>query len=190
MSFYDRKPNFSEIDIIGRTSFGTSSESGNESQFSNADIEKVGNREVLFDVEEIQREFLKIEALIPVCDFGWEGYQTLASDAGRAVTLAREIAEDLDLINCPQEFDFFTKGGTRASLNVSDHSDDFNNNQSLFFIRKDLLDSYLQHSDSSLVWVIWGERRYSWKRARVLFSDQNCPDKTHGDIWEVRRYEL
>ena len=51
--------------------------------------------------EEVKPEFATFKALIPVCDFRWEGYQSAASDAGRAVTLAKEIAEDLDLINCP-----------------------------------------------------------------------------------------
>jgi hypothetical protein len=105
------------------------------------------------------------------------------------VTLAREIADDLELVNRPQEFDLFTKGGNRASLNVSDHSGDFSNHQSFFFISEDLLKKYLVLNDSALIWAVWGERQYSSKQAESLFRGPNRPEQIHGDIKDVRRYE-
>lgn len=158
-------------------------------EFPDAAIEKIEAREMPFETEEIQHDNTQFEAFIPVCDFGWEGYQTSASNCGHAVTLAREIADDLDLVNRPQEFDLFKKDGERASLNVSDHSGDFNNHQSFFFISERLLKQYLEKNDLALIWAIWGEREYSSKQASALFLGQNRPEQTHGDIKTVLRYQ-
>lgn len=101
----------------------------------------------------------KIMVCIPVCDFGWEGYQSITNDSGHAATLAKEISSYLDLVGLPQTFDLYTNNGTRATLNISDKTDKFNNYQSLFFMRKDLLNTYLDNHGLALVWVVWGERR-------------------------------
>jgi hypothetical protein len=153
-----------------------------------AEIERIEAREIPFEADEIERDFTEFQALIPVCDFGWEGYQTSASDAGHAVTLAREIAEYLDLVNRPQEFDLFTRDDERASLNVSDHSDDFNNHQSFFFINEGLLNRYLEQTHSTLIWAVWGDREYSTKQINAVFRGADRPEQTHGDIKDVRRF--
>ncbi|MFT5027930.1 MAG: hypothetical protein ACI9VS_000349, partial [Candidatus Binatia bacterium] len=160
-----------------------------EGELSDAEIERIEVREIPFEANEIERDYTGFQALIPVCDFGWKGYQTSASDGGHAVTLAKEIADDLDLVNRPQEFDLFTKDGERASLNISDHSGDFNNHQSFFFINEGLLKRYLEQNDCTLIWAVWGEREYSSKQASALFHGPNRPDQTHGDIKDVRRFE-
>lgn len=160
-----------------------------EGELADAEIERIEVREIPFEADEIERDYTEFQALIPVCDFGWEGYQTSASDVGHAITLAKEIADDLDLVNRPQEFDLFTKDGERASLNISDHSGDFNNHQSFFFINEGLLKRYLEQNDSTLIWAIWGEREYSSKQTSALFHGPNRPDQTHGDIKDVRRFE-
>ncbi len=154
-----------------------------------AEIERIEAREIPFIANEIERDFAEFQALIPVCDFGWEGYQTSASDSGHAVTLAREIADALDLVQHPQEFDLFTRNGVRASLNISDHSTDYNNNQSFFFINEGLLKRYLEQKDSTLIWAVWGEREYSSKQASALFHGPNRPEQTRGDIKYVRRFD-
>lgn len=128
------------------------------------------------------------EVLIPVCDFVWEGSKTTINTAGKAVTLAKELSVDLGLINRAQEFDLFTKDGTRASLCISDHSNDFNNYQLLFFMREELLQSYLRKNDSTLIWVIWGYREYSLKWLNALSQSSNRPDQFHGHIRDIKRY--
>lgn len=160
-----------------------------EGGLADTEIERIEVREIPFEANEIERDYSEFQALIPVCDFGWEGYQTSASDGGHAVTLAREIADDLDLFNRPQEFDLFTKEGYRASLNISDHSGDFNNHQSFFFINEDLLKRYLGQNDSTLIWAFWGEREYSSKQVNALFNGSNRPEQTHGDIKDVRHFD-
>ena len=160
-----------------------------EKDLTSDDWAKIEFREIPHEMEEVKREFATFKALIPVCDFGWEGYQSAASDAGRAVTLAKEIAEDLDLINHPQEFDFFTADGVRATLGISDQDDDYKNYQYIFFMRENLLQNYLKKNDCSLIWAIWGERGYSAKLATTLFHGPERPTQTHGDISQIIRYK-
>ncbi len=160
-----------------------------DERLTDDDWAKIEVREIPYEEEEMEQEFATFKALIPVCDFGWEGYQSAASDAGHAVTLAKEIAKDLDLINRPQEFDFFTADGVRATLGISDQGDDYNNYQHIFFMRENLLQDYLKKNDCSLIWAIWGERGYSTKLATTLFHGPERPTQTHGDIKQIIRYE-
>ena len=87
--------------------------------------------------------------------FGWENYHTAYSDAGRPITLAKEITSDMDLIGQPQTFDLFTKGGEKVTFNVSDESNESNNRQHMFFMRENLLKAYLAKNNFTLIWAIW-----------------------------------
>lgn len=150
---------------------------------------KNGLSEFSFDVEEVHRDYAKFEVLIPVCDFGWEGEQSATSGAGHAKTLAKEIALDLKLIGQPQTFDLFTTDGIRATFNISDHSNDFNNHQSMFFIRENLLKTYLEKNDLSLIWIIGGERRYSSDRIQNFLRGGDHTEQSLADFSLVKRYE-
>lgn len=164
-------------------------ESGLRALINYEDLERIEVREVLVEVEEVQKEYMKFNAIIPVCDFGWEGYQTVASDAGSATLLAKEIAGDLDLIGQPQTFDMFTQNGDMATLNVSDQNKDFKNNQHMFFLRQDLLDAYLKKKDLALVWAIWGERGYSSGQVEKIFHGPDRPDQPYAVYSNIKRYE-
>lgn len=146
-------------------------------------------REMPVEVEEVKRDYAKFNALIPVCDFGWEGYQTTASDAGRATTLAKEISSDLELIGQPQTFDLFTKDGVKATFNVSDQSNDFKNRQSMFFIKENLLRTYLEKNDLVLIWATWGERGYSSAQINKLFHGPDRPEQSHAVFSFVKLHE-
>ena len=156
---------------------------------SDEDLERIEVREVPIEVEEISREYMKFSSLIPVCDFAWEGYQSTASDAGPAATLAREIASELELIGQPQTFDLFTGDGQRATLNISDHSKDFNNSQAEFFVREDLLKVYLQRHDLALIWATWGEREYSYARIEKFARRQQRPEQPYAVFSCIKQYE-
>ena len=132
---------------------------------------------------------MKFSSLIPVCDFAWEGYQSTASDAGPAATLAREIASELELIGQPQTFDLFTGDGQRATLNISDHSKDFNNSQAEFFVREDLLKVYLQRHDLALIWATWGEREYAYARIEKFARRQQRPEQPYAVFSCIKQYE-
>ncbi|MBI5184395.1 MAG: hypothetical protein HZA01_01545 [Nitrospinae bacterium] len=185
----DKKLEWTEIDLIRHRLFHDSyGETEEQQNISDEDLERIEVREVPVEVEEVKKEYANFNALIPVCDFGWEGYQTSASDAGHATTLAKKIASDLELIGQPQTFDLFTKNGSKATLNVSDQSGDFNNHQTMFFIKEDLLKIYLKKNDLSLVWAIWGEREYSSDQVEKFFHGPNCHEQTHGTFSFVKRY--
>ncbi len=178
--------------LAGDTATLTSSENTilrtGKIKLSETDTEEVDPQNLLNGIDDAQKEYEKLEAFIPVCDFKWESYHTVVNDAGHAVVLAKEIAIDLDLINHAQEFDLFTRDGTRASLCVSDRGDSCNC-QSLFFMRENLLQSYLRKNDSTLLWLIWGERGYSSKQIEARFHGPNHPERTHGKIRIILPYE-
>jgi len=165
------KLGWTQIDLIRRLAFGdTAGVTKGQQRINDEDLDRIEVREVPVEVEEVIKEYVKFNVLIPVCDFGWEGYHTAASDAGHATTLAKEFTSDLELIGQPQTFDMYTKGGVQATLNISSPGDDFNNHHEMFFIREDLLKMYLEKNDLALIWVIWGEREYSSPHIRK-YSD-------------------
>ena len=171
--------------LFGKTGMG----SGLDTLINDENLDRIEVREVLVEVDEVLIEHMKYNALIPVCDFGWEGYQTVASDAGRATLLAKEIAGHLDLIGQPQTFDLFTPNGEMATFNVSDQSNDFKNNQHMFFLRQDLLDEYLKKKDLALVWAIWGEREYSSGQVKKIFHGPDRPEQPYAVYSSIKLYE-
>jgi hypothetical protein len=152
------------------------------------DLKRVEVREALVEVEEFKREYAKFDTLTPVCDFGWESYHTVASYAGHATTLAKEMATGLELVGKPQTFDLFTKDNRNATLFCTDQRGDFHNHQFMFFIREDLLNKYLEENKLTLVWTISGERGYSIDQVEKLFHGPNCPEQTHATYSLVKQY--
>lgn len=185
-----KKLGWTQIDLIRRRVFGdVTGETEEHQHISDEDLERIEVREVPIEVKEVKKEYSTFNVLIPVCDFGWEGYQTVASNAGHANTLAKEITSDLELIGQPQTFDLFTKDCVKATFNISDQSNDFNNHQSIFFIREGLLKTYLDKNDLSLIWAIWGEREYSSNQIDKLFHGPDRPKQSHAVFSFVKRYE-
>ena len=185
-----KKIGLTDIDLISRRMFGDDPEDNdNQKNISDKDLDKIEVREVPMEIEEVKREYAEFNVLIPVCDFGWDGYQSAASNAGHATTLAKEITSDLELVGQPQTFDLFTKGGVKATCGVSDQSGDFSNYQTMFFIREKLLRDYLGKNDLALVWAIWGEREYSILQAEKLFHGPNQPEPAYAVYSSIQRYE-
>ena len=161
---------------------------GDAERISDEDLKRIEVRNVPVMIEEVKREYAKIIALIPVCDFRWEGYQTAASDTGRATVLAKEIALDLELIGQPQSFDMYTKGGIRATYNISDQGNVFNNHQSMFFIKENLLQKYIEKNNLVLIWVMWGKREYSSELYYKLSNSADHFEQSHSPFNFVKRY--
>jgi hypothetical protein len=167
----------------------TTGETKGQRHISNENLGRIEMREMPVEVEEVKREYAKFSALISVCDFSWEVHQTAASDAVHATTLAKEISADLELIGQPQTFDLFTKGGAKATFNVSDQSNDFKNHQSMFFIKENLLRTYLKKNDLVLIWAVWGERGYSSAQISKTFHGPDRPEQTYAVFSFVKRYD-
>ena len=134
-------------------------------------------------------DFQYSRVVIPVCDFVWESYHSVTNDAGNATTVAKEAALALELVSRPQTFDLFTQDGLKATQFVSDQNEGFNNQQSACFIHEELLRTYLKKENLSLVWTIWGERRYSAKQIEKLFRGANRSGKRYKYFGWVERYE-
>lgn len=180
-----KKIGLTQTDLILYNLFGDTIGGDKKQQhISDEDLERIEVREEMAEVEEINREYAKYNALIPVCDFDWWGYQTAANDAGNTPTLAKEITSDLELIGQPQTFDLFTKDGARATFSVSDLSDDHNNHQTMFFIRDNLLKKYLDKHDLVLIWAIWGEREYPY-----VFHKTDHHEQSYAVFSFAKRYK-
>ncbi len=184
-----KKLEFTQIDLVRLRLFGDTIGELKEKQLSGKDIERIETRDVSIEVDEIEKEYAKFKVLIPVCDFGWESYHTDASNAGHATMLSKEISYDLELIGQPQTFDLFTRHGVKATFNISDHGNDYGNNQSMFFMREDLLKMYLERNDLILIWAIWGEREYSNDQIEKLFHGSNRPEQPYAVYGYVKQYE-
>jgi hypothetical protein len=180
----------SQNDLIQRRLFINTTEETEEQQHVNdEDSEQIEVREVMVEVEEVKKEYEKFNTLIPVCDFRGENYQYASSDIESPITLAKEIASDMNLIGQPQTFDLFTKDGEKATFNISDHSNDINNRQHMFFMREDLLKAYLVKNNLTLIWAIWGERECLSAQFTKIFHVPDCPEQPYAVFSFVKRYE-
>ena len=133
----------------------------NDLQLSDEDLKRIEVREVSVIVEEMLPQFEEYEVIVPVCDYYWSDSKTVTNEGTLATVLSKEISSELSLITRPQCFDSFTPDGRQATYNISDHSLQLRNNQSVFYIREDLLRIYLNQNDLTLIWAIWGERSFS-----------------------------
>jgi len=188
--FLDGKQlDLSHVDIVKLRLLGVNAYNEGAEKLSEEELGRIEIREIPVEVEEVQQDIITYHALIPVCDFHWESSRSAANHASHATTLAKEIASDLELIGQPQTFDLLTRKGVKATYNVSDCSDDFNNSQSLFYMQEELLRDFLKENDLALIWAIWGERQYSSDQLNRLFHRPNHPDPAHAVYSLVKRYK-
>lgn len=130
------------------------------------------------EIEIEDSEIKEFDALLPVMEYNWERHHSVVNDAGSTVVVGKEIANHLELVNQPQTFDLLDSDRKLASINIEVHND-YNNNHSFIYIRKDLLDKYLSETNSKFVWVIWGERDVRFKtneRREEYFKDHPFKD--------------
>jgi hypothetical protein len=140
-----------------------------------------------FEVDAVEFEEITFDAIIPVCDFGWEGYQTVASNPGPAMTLAKEISLDLELSGRPQSFDLYSKEGEQVTFNVGHRSANSNNRHRFLFIKEKSLEDYLTKHGLALVWAIWGERENILGRVDAMGVAQ--PEQKYATFSSASRYK-
>ncbi|MEO0685718.1 MAG: hypothetical protein AAFY76_11915, partial [Cyanobacteria bacterium J06649_11] len=87
-----------------------------------------------------------------------------------------------------QTFDLISKDGEKASVNIH-YYDEYNNNHSLVYLRKDFLDKYLRENKMKFVWAVWGERQVSFKtnERRTEFFEAH-PFKDHQVFQRIFEY--
>jgi len=126
-----------------------------------------GWSKIEFEVHGARKKF---DVLIPVHEYAWEGYHSVLNKDVHATLLAKEIALETNLVGQPQTQDLFDSAGRRGTIAVG-HGRRPDNSQSLLYIRKDILDSYLAKNGYRLAIAVWGEREYSTE------ADLNMPDR-------------
>jgi hypothetical protein len=141
---------------------------------------RIEKKRKFVETEELRRETLNFDVLIPVCDFGWEG-DTIEDLSVGSQTLAKEIARKLKLVATPQSVNLQTKVGAPATCAVEYRRRSFQNSQHLFFMREDLLRKYLRECGQDLVWVLWGEREL----ATNLFGEWQKKGRKAGPSYQV-----
>jgi hypothetical protein len=183
-----KQQDLSDIDIE-RLCTGINTQSSNNQQLSVEDIERIEIREVPVEAEEILEHSVTYYPIIPVCDFSWEGDRSAANNIIYATTLSKVIAYDLELFGQPQTLDLFTSEGLKATCSISSGNDEFNNKQRLFYIREELLRTFLEQNEISLIWAVWGERGYSSDRIHNLIHTSNRSDPTYVVYSFVKNHE-
>ena len=93
---------------------------------------------------------------IPVHDYSWESYHSSVNQAGGKSVPAMTFADAFDLRAVPASLDWCDAEGKRASITLSAPLD-FKSGH-LLYIREDLVRTYCDNNDYSLVWIVWGER--------------------------------
>ncbi len=101
----------------------------------------------------------KVQVEIPVHRFAWESYHSAQNQVSGFSVPSLKILLDLELVNSGDGFKFLdTKGNLAAfALEINMGSQNLHSPKGTY-IRKDLLIKHLKKSNSSLVWLIWGER--------------------------------
>lgn len=188
--FLDGKQlDLSQMDMVRLRLLGSNTQKDGKQKFSEEELERIETREILVEVDEVYQSIIPYNALIPVRDFSWESSRSAANDVGHTTTLAKEIALDLKLIGQPQTFDLVTSAGVKATCGVSNLRNDFSNGQSLFYLREELLRDFLKENELSLVWAVWGERRYSSNQVNKLFHSSDRLDPAYCVYSFIKHYK-
>lgn len=116
-------------------------------------------KELEVPVEREINEKKTFKVMLPVYDFSWSE-STSDVNPGIGVLLpSKEIMEYLDLRSRPQTFDMYDCEGKRATICL-EFGEKWKSRQQLVYIRKNLLDSYLNNENFKLIWAIWGEKEF------------------------------
>jgi len=104
-----------------------------------------------------QNTIKKYKVLLPVMKWSWSSENNSINDAESRVLIAKEIAESLELKDQAQTLELYTIKGEKATQYMTYHKN-YNDNEELIYLRKDLLDKYLETNNFKLIYVLWGER--------------------------------
>ncbi|ALL05586.1 hypothetical protein AQ505_08830 [Pedobacter sp. PACM 27299] len=106
------------------------------------------------------RNIKEFEVLMPVMNYHGPSDNKEINKASSTTMLAKEIAMDLGLVELAQTFDLFDTEGNLACKNIN-YYEDSDNTHYMTYLRKDLLNKYLEKNKLKFFWAIWGEREPS-----------------------------
>lgn len=113
-------------------------------------------------IEQEQDKVLSFDVELPVRNFSWSDTTSFVNPGLNAYIPTREVCEYLQLSSRPQTFDMYDSNGRAASLTRT-FGDLWHSGCKAIYLRKDLLNKYLGDKKKSLVWIVWGERRFRSK---------------------------
>lgn len=104
--------------------------------------------------EPIKKTF---KVLIPVCQNNWESYHSGANLGQHSVTPAKELGLALGLNIGLPSWDLYDYKWERGSITTG-YGEPWESRQNFTYLRKDLLDKFLETKRLALIWELWGER--------------------------------
>lgn len=110
----------------------------------------------------ITRDF---KVFLPTMEYYYE--TDFSHETGRSISF--EISSFEKLRPQAQSFEMLDANGKKASVNTV-YSKDYNNQQHFVFLRKDILDHFLDNNNMKMVWAIWGEKDYTPPMAFKVFQ--------------------
>ena len=137
-------------------------------------------RTELVPSQEVREKTIDFKVTMPVCDFHWEG-QRIDDESTSGMFLAKQIAQALKLRWVAGTHDLADASGRRATYNTTFGNDSREDSQKAFFVREDLLLSYLRRTKMALVWVSWGERGFSDNLSGHISENR----KDFGELFKV-----
>ena len=188
--FLDGQPvGLTQMNLLRSTVFGLPPASERqEDSFTEADLNRIVVKHVIEEVDEVKHDFRKFRVWIPVLDFSWEG-RNVDNVPVHGVTLGKQFAKSAGLVHLPQTHDLQMKNGLRATRGIARRAHDYNNSESFFFVRQEVLRSYLKKRDLVMVWAVWGERELSYKQMERARPDGDLAGLSHADFQEVIRFK-
>lgn len=120
---------------------------------------------------------------IPVHGFGWESYHSVVNDYSGYDVPTPAISNYLGLNYRNQSVEFFDRNGKRATIFMRIQEPDSHHSTHLMYLRKDLLERYLAHTEQTIVWAIWGERDANYKA-----MDQRNAEARADKIYEEHKH--
>jgi len=102
-----------------------------------------------------------IQVELPSCSYSWESHHSRFNQYSGFATVSPSICQKLSLENRNREIDLFDKHGKRASIFREFRTERAHGN--LLYLRKDLLERYLDECKKMLIWPIWGERSFHYE---------------------------
>ncbi|MDB6024080.1 MAG: hypothetical protein JWM68_303 [Verrucomicrobiales bacterium] len=184
--FLDGKPiNITGIDLLRLKGFGVPiSNKDTGVPLADSDLKRLVRQDVLHEVEEIQQEFRTFRTIIPVRDLGFEG-RGVDDKPIHGITLAKQFAQACGLVHLPQTHDLQSKDGKRATYGIAFRESSSKNSERFFFIREEVLWTYLKKQNLSLVWAIWGERELSYEQLERARPGGDLDGSSHGNFQTI-----
>lgn len=99
-----------------------------------------------------------VEVEIPVHVFAWESHHSQLNQVSGMRFPAPALCEHLDLVNYNDTFDLFDLNGNKATIYREFQCDNARYDSWLLYLRKDLLEKYLEETEQTIALLPWGER--------------------------------